>query len=334
MADDAAGASWEEQKAKWGARGARGMRTCAPGRECLADGRTGRQALEEQSGNNEAPEDAFVRGLAEARAEKERRRASRGGEGSRASQRRRKRAGGGGAPAAAPTPAPAPAAAARKPAPAAAARKPAPKPRATPRPAKRRSGETAAVDTDKPKRARKSSVSAGVSSLFLTSPTTHTHAQSAAAAAPRNLGEGLWVRDTAAGTGAAAEAGATVAVLYTCRLHATNKRVDHRSNPNSPFTFILGRGAVVEGLDRGLEGMAVGGERELVVPAHLGYGTAGAPPKIPPDAALHFAIKLLRVGDGEDAAKGGKRRRARGARGGARAAKKKLAAKLRAAGEK
>ena len=41
-----AGASWEEQKAKWGARGARGMRTCAPGRECLADGRTGRQALE------------------------------------------------------------------------------------------------------------------------------------------------------------------------------------------------------------------------------------------------------------------------------------------------
>ena len=38
--------------------------------------------------------------------------------------------------------------------------------------------------------------------------------------------------------------------------------------------------------------------------------------------------------DGEDAAKGGKRRRARGARGGARAAKKKLAAKLRAAGEK
>ena len=123
-----------------------------------------------------------------------------------------------------------------------------------------------------------------------------------------------------------------MAVLYTCRLHATNKRVDHRSNPNSPFTFILGRGAVVEGLDRGLEGMAVGGERELVVPAHLGYGTAGAPPKIPPDAALHFAIKLLRVGDGEE--KGGKRRRARGARGGARAAKKKLAAKLRAAGEK
>ena len=41
MADDAAGASWEEQKAKWGERGARGMRTCAPGRECLADGRTG-----------------------------------------------------------------------------------------------------------------------------------------------------------------------------------------------------------------------------------------------------------------------------------------------------
>ena len=69
MADAGAGASWEEQKAKWGARGARGMRPCAPGRECLADGRTGRQALEDVGGN-EAPEDAFVRGLAEARAQR------------------------------------------------------------------------------------------------------------------------------------------------------------------------------------------------------------------------------------------------------------------------
>ena len=354
--DDAAGASWEEQKAKWGARGARGMRTCAPGKECLADGKTGRQALEEYYEDaNEVPEDAFVKSLAEARTAKEKRRQG-AGEGSRASQRRRKRAGGAmsaAAPAFAPAaaggamsaaaPAFAPAArvaAARKPsaaapaftpaAPAPAAPKAA-KPRATPQPAKRRSGETAPAT--KPKRARTSSV--GLSSLFLTSPTTHTRARAAAGGVPRNLGEGLWVRDTAPGKGRAAAAGSTVAVLYTCRLHATNKRVDHRSNPNSPFAFILGRGVVVEGLDRGLEGMAVGGERELVVPAPLGYGSAGAPPRVPPDAALHFSVKLLRVGAAdEDAAQGGKRRRARGARGGARAAKKKLAAKTRAAGEK
>ena len=354
--DDAAGASWEEQKAKWGARGARGMRTCAPGKECLADGKTGRQALEEYYEDaNEVPEDAFVKSLAEARAAKEKWRQG-AGEGSRASQRRRKRAGGAmsaAAPAFAPAaaagamsaaaPAFAPAArapAARKPsaaAPAFTPAAPAPvapkaaKPRATPKPAKRRSGETAPAT--KPKRARTSSV--GLSSLFLTSPTTHTRARAAAGGAPRNLGEGLWVRDTAPGKGRTAAAGSTVAVLYTCRLHATNKRVDHRSNPNSPFAFILGRGVVVEGLDRGLEGMAVGGERELVVPAPLGYGSAGAPPRVPPDAALHFSVKLLRVGDAdEDAAQGGKRRRARGARGGARAAKKKLAAKTRAAGEK
>ena len=338
--DDAAGASWEEQKAKWGARGARGMRTCAPGKECLADGKTGRQALEEYYEDaNEVPEDAFVKSLAEARAAKEKWRQG-AGEGSRASQRRRKRAGGA-MSAAAPAFAPAARApAARKPSAAAPAFTPvapalvapkAAKPRATPKPAKRRSGETAPAT--KPKRARTSSV--GLSSLFLTSPTTHTRARAAAGGAPRNLGEGLWVRDTAPGKGRAAAAGSTVAVLYTCRLHATNKRVDHRSNPNSPFAFILGRGVVVEGLDRGLEGMAVGGERELVVPAPLGYGSAGAPPRVPPDAALHFSVKLLRVGDAdEDAAQGGKRRRARGARGGARAAKKKLAAKTRAAGEK
>ena len=247
---------------------------------------------------------------------RERRRASRGGEGSRASQRRRKRAGAGGAAA----PAPAPRPGARRSGAQASARgarpqasKPPAKSRATPRPAKRRSGETAAGYGQAEARAQVVRLRRRVVALPHVADDAHARAvgRRRGAAEP---GRGALGRDTAAGTGAAAEAGATVAVLYTCRLHATNKRVDHRSNPNSPFTFILGRGAVVEGLDRGLEGMAVGGERELVVPAHLGYGAAGAPPKIPPDAALHFAIKLLRVGDGEDAAKGGKRRRARGAR--------------------
>ena len=38
--------------------------------------------------------------------------------------------------------------------------------------------------------------------------------------------------------------------------------------------------------------MRVGGRRELIIPASLGYGAAGSPPKNPPNAALEFVIDL------------------------------------------
>ena len=39
------------------------------------------------------------------------------------------------------------------------------------------------------------------------------------------------------------------------------------------------------------------GKRRLIVPADLGYGTAGIPGMIPPDATLTFDIELLRIVD-------------------------------------
>jgi FKBP-type peptidyl-prolyl cis-trans isomerase FkpA len=39
--------------------------------------------------------------------------------------------------------------------------------------------------------------------------------------------------------------------------------------------------------------MKVGGRREVIIPAALGYGKAGSPPKIPPNAPLIFVIDLL-----------------------------------------
>lgn len=62
-----------------------------------------------------------------------------------------------------------------------------------------------------------------------------------------------------------------------------------------PFNFKLGAGEVIKGWDIGVMGMGVGGERRLTIPANLGYGSKGAPPKIPPYSKLIFDVKLLGV---------------------------------------
>ncbi len=105
---------------------------------------------------------------------------------------------------------------------------------------------------------------------------------------------GLKIEEITEGSGEAATAGMRVTVHYTGWLENGSK-FDSSHDRNDPFNFTLGRGMVIRGWDEGVEGMKVGGKRKLTIPAHLGYGTAGAGGVIPPNATLIFEVELLGV---------------------------------------
>lgn len=99
-------------------------------------------------------------------------------------------------------------------------------------------------------------------------------------------------QDIIVGAGAMAVPGKTLLVHYTGQLD--DGTVFDTSRDKEPFMFILGAGQVIEGWDRGLEGMMVGGRRILIIPPEFGYGSGGIGP-IPGDAILIFEVELVEV---------------------------------------
>ena len=107
--------------------------------------------------------------------------------------------------------------------------------------------------------------------------------------------------DTKLGEGAEATAGKLGLADYTgwrvdeSAAAPQGAKFDSSPGRNEPFDFPLGAGNVIKGWDQGVEGMKVGGQRTLTIPAHLGYGARGAGGVIPPDATLVFDVELLAV---------------------------------------
>jgi len=106
----------------------------------------------------------------------------------------------------------------------------------------------------------------------------------------------LEVRDLEKGGGAEAVAGDEVTVQYVGVNYKNGKEFDSSWSRSEPFTFQLGSGMVIPGWDQGVEGMKVGGRRELIIPPDLAYGPEGAPPAIGPNETLIFVIDLVEVG--------------------------------------
>ncbi|MFA6920841.1 MAG: FKBP-type peptidyl-prolyl cis-trans isomerase [Gallionella sp.] len=107
--------------------------------------------------------------------------------------------------------------------------------------------------------------------------------------------------DIKLGEGAIAATGQNVSVHYTGWLYDDaapehkGKKFDSSRDRGQPFAFPLGAGHVIKGWDVGVDGMKIGGQRTLIIPSAMGYGSRGAGGVIPPNATLVFDVELLGV---------------------------------------
>lgn len=113
--------------------------------------------------------------------------------------------------------------------------------------------------------------------------------------------EGLKYFDIVVGSGAEAKEGARVAVHFDAKWRGitfVTSRQGMGVTGGSPLGFDVGAaqgaGGTLKGLDLGVRGMRVGGQRRLLVPPSLAYGKKGYG-EVPGDATLEFDVALLSI---------------------------------------
>lgn len=103
--------------------------------------------------------------------------------------------------------------------------------------------------------------------------------------------------DIQAGSGAKLGAGQKAGIYY--KVWLTNGTLVDQSPVSSsgqpqPFSFTMGAHQVIPGLEEGIFGMKAGGQRLVIVPPAVGYGSEGKG-NVPPNAIMVFQIQLVSV---------------------------------------
>ncbi|CAL5207327.1 unnamed protein product [Lathyrus oleraceus] len=116
----------------------------------------------------------------------------------------------------------------------------------------------------------------------------------------KTLPNGLKYYDLKVGNGAEAVKGSRVAIHYVAKWRGITFMTSRQGmgvGGGTPYGFDVGeseRGNVLKGLDLGVEGMRVGGQRLLIVPPELAYGSKGVQ-EIPPNAIIEVDVELLAI---------------------------------------
>ena len=105
---------------------------------------------------------------------------------------------------------------------------------------------------------------------------------------------GLTYWDIEPGAGEPAVKGKIVKIRYK-GWNQAGKEFENSTTFGEPSIFKLGAGQVIAGWDEGVEGMKVGGKRELRIPPNLAYGDVGREPSVPPNSTLTYEIELIGV---------------------------------------
>ena len=108
------------------------------------------------------------------------------------------------------------------------------------------------------------------------------------------MDNGLIIEDLIIGVGTTAEKYGIVTVHYTGKLQDGTVFDSSQRIGQEPLRFTLGVGQVIDGWDQGVIGMKVGGQRKLIIPPELGYGSQDKG-VIPPNSTLIFKVELLKV---------------------------------------
>ncbi|MGH9093132.1 MAG: FKBP-type peptidyl-prolyl cis-trans isomerase [Acidimicrobiales bacterium] len=104
----------------------------------------------------------------------------------------------------------------------------------------------------------------------------------------------LVTKDLVVGTGPTATASSTVDVKYVGANYTTGQDFTSSTWTTGKATsFALT--TVIKGFAQGIEGMKVGGRREIVIPPSLGYGSHGSGSSVQPNETLVFVVDLKGV---------------------------------------
>lgn len=81
----------------------------------------------------------------------------------------------------------------------------------------------------------------------------------------------LVIEDLKSGSGTAVKPGDEITVDYVGVNYKTGQEFEATWDRGEPTTFQLGVGEVIQGWERGMKGMKVGGRRELIIPSKLAF---------------------------------------------------------------